>query len=49
MKKRKLYSIEGYKFKHKILRKPTNKKKRIKSKSKSITDKIIRKKNQQPT
>ena len=49
MKKWKLYPIKGDKFKHKILRKPTNKKKRIKSKNKSITDKIIRKKNEQPT
>ena len=49
MKKWKLYSIKGDKFKHKISRKPTNKKKRIKSKSKSISDKIIWKKNEQPT
>ena len=49
MKKWKLYSIKGDKFKHKISRKPAIKKKRIKSKSKLISDKIIRKKNEQPT
>lgn len=49
MKKWKLYPIEGDKFKHKISRKPTNKKKRIKSKRKSMSEKIIRKKNEQST
>ena len=49
MKKWKLYPIEGDKFKQKISRKPAIKKKKIKSKSKSISDKIIRKKNKQPT
>ena len=48
MKKWKLYPIKGDKIKHKISRKPTIKKKRIKSKSKLISDKIIRKKNEQP-
>lgn len=47
MKKRKLYSIKGYKFEHKIPRNPTDKKEKIKSKNESITDKIIRKKNEQ--
>ena len=47
MKKRKLYSIEGNKFKHKIPRNPTDKKENNKEKNESITDKIIRKKNEQ--
>ena len=47
MKKWKLHSIKGYKIEHKIPRNPTDKKKTIKSKNESITDKIIRKKNEQ--
>ena len=47
MKKWKLYLIKGYKFEHKIPRNPTDKKKTIKSKNESITDKIIKKKNEQ--
>lgn len=49
IKKWKLSPIEDYKIEHKIPRKPTNKKERIKRKNESISGKIIRKKNEQPT